>query len=456
MGEIGSLRRDVEDVSNRKISTLNNFSVKLTLHTTEQDYDIDWNHIKHFDCTRDYLDDIGERYFISFTMPTGDFIHDIYPLRNNLEMTIVINTINGKKEKITFQDKYKCFLSNIHTGVDLPGLMSTPKETLNQGDVFMVDVECISRTLEVLMNLPGICSLSSATVEDAIYYMFQKSLTKSKPTIDGQDVSLKYNIITPHNTLELSVISSMFTPYDDLTLMKFPTYIQDTYGIYNGGIGTFLQKSLSDDGTFNDVIYVYPVYDYESYNNTEIKNKLSIYIPMTGKYDLSEGTFFRDGSVLKAIVSTDSIHQDKGEDDIRILGTEVINIHPKSLVNRSATSNDGEEEMYFNKNKISRSNEISKTSDGTSNVKYIGLSGNMYKERSDMMIGSGIGFNMRWYNGGYLEIYPGMPVCIMRETQKEGIVTYYGKILNVYMSFDRTRNSSIVNLKAIVKKEEKE
>lgn len=454
MSEIGNLSRDVDDVSSRKISTLNNFFAKLTLHTTELDYEIPWDHIKFIDCSRDYMGDIGERYFILFTMSTGDFIHDIYPNRNNLEMSIYIKTINGLNEELIFEDKYKCFLSDIHSGVDLPGLMSTPKDILNQGDIFKVNVECISRTLEVLMNLPGTCSLLDATVEDALYYAFQKAMKDSNPLIDGTSPSLVFNMVDPHNTLSLSNISSLFTSYDNLTLMRLPTYLQDKYGVYNGGIGTFLQKSLVN-GEFKDVVYVYPVYDYESYDNPEIKDKLTIYMPMTGKTDLSEGTFFRDGDILKAIVSTDSIHQDKGDDDIRILGTEIVNIHPKSLVNRSATANDGEKEVYFNKNKISRVNEISSPSDGTRNVKYVGLSGNMYKERSDMMIGSGIGFNMTWYNGAYLEIYPGMPVSILRETQKEGIVKYYGKILNVYMSFDKNKNSSIVNLKAIVKKEEK-
>lgn len=453
----GNLKRDVIDISSRKISTLNNLSFSLTLHTQDEDIEINENHVEFVDCRRDYVNDVGERYFINFSFPMGDFVYDIYPNRNNLEMTIKINTISGTGENIQYVDKFKCFLSDIHKGMDLPGMMSAPRDVLNTGEIFQVNVECISRTLEVLMFLPGKCFISNATIEDALYYIYHNSLTQLTPSIDGQPVSLIYNIVEPHNKLKLSSITSIFEgAYNNITALTIPTYLQEKYGIYNGGIGTFLQKQyIKKSKEFKDTISIYPIYNYEAYNDPKVKDKLSIYIPMSGEFDLSEGTFFRDGDVLKAIVTTDSIHKDKGEDDIRILGNSVVSIHPKSMVNRSATTNDGEKEMYFDKNKISRENAINKSTDGTSNIRYIGLSGNLYKERSDMMIGSGVGFSMIWNNGSYLEITPNMPLCIMRETKNDGIITYYGTVTSVFMSYNRRKQSNVIRIDGLVKKEEK-
>lgn len=458
MSYSGNLKRDVDDIASRKLSTLNNLNFTLTLHTTELDIEIDNNHIEFIDCRRDFVNDIGERYFINLVMPMGDFVYDIYPSRNNMEMTIKIVTIDGHGEKREYVDKFKCFLSDIHKGMDLPGMMSTPRSVLNQGEIFHVNLECISRTLEVLMFLPGKCFMSDCKMEDALYYTYHNSLTKSAPQIDGMPVSLTYNITEPHNKLKLSSITSTFDfRYNNITVLTLPTYLQEKYGIYNGGIGTFLQKQfISSAGEFKDTISVYPIYNYEAYNDPKIKDKMSIYIPMSGEYDLSEGTFFRDGDILKAIVTTDSIHQDKGEDDIRTLGNAVVNVHPKSVVNRSAVSNDGEKEMYFDKNKMSRESKINKSSDGTSNVRYVGLSGNMYKERSDMMIGSGVGFSMTWNNGSYLDITPCMPICIMRETKQAGIITYYGTITSMYMSYNRRKGSNVIRIDGLVKKEETE
>lgn len=451
----GLLARDIEDVTTRGISTLNNFYCNVILHTEKDDIQIPFDNIKFIDCKRDYVSDLGERYLLLFVMAMGDFVYDVYLNRNNLEMTLEFKVVDGEGKLLEFKEKYKCLLNNVHQGMDAPGIIGTPREVLNQGEIIPVNVECVSRTLESLVNLPANCNLADCTVEDALYYGIHQAISKNKPQIDGENVKLVFDITKPHNTLSYTKISTLNTGFTNLTMLRLPTYLQETYGVYNGGMSTFLQSTKVGKET-KDVISIYPTYDYTSYNDPKVKKKACFYIPMTATSDLSEGTFFKDGDVLKAIVTTDSFNVDKGDDDIRSKGTEVVFTHPKSLLNQSGTKSDGEKKLQYDRDKIANVTTIHKTSDGTSNVKYLGVTGNAYAVRSDIMIASAVGFEMTWLNGAWYEITPGMPICILKETQQEGIVTYYGKIVGLYMSYDRIKGSSVVTVKAICRREVKE
>lgn len=452
---LGNLERDVRDITDRKLSTMNSFRVALTLHTEDLDYDVPYEQIKYVDNKRDYLSELTEKYYLKFIMPCGDFIYDIFSHRNNLEITIKITTIDGYEKEVNFEDKYKAILSNIDKNLDIPRLMSMPRDVLNQSDFMEVDLECVPRSYEVLSFLPGNCNLNNVTLEDALYFSLQQGINKAKPQVDGLDVTYAFSIIPPHNKLVMNKVSTFNNPsFNNITLLTIPTYLQEVYGLYNGGVGTFLQKHY-EENNFKDTIYVYPLYDPEAYDDVKIKNKLSVYIPMSGLYDLSEGSFFRDGDVLKILGTTDSAHLDHGDDEVRVRGTEIINIHPKSLLNRSAVTQK-DDQLEFNQGKILNSNVLTKLPDQTRNVVYSGVSGNQYKNRSDVLIGSSVTFEIVWNNGNYFEIYPGMPVSVLRETGHEGIIEYKGRVMTTWMSFDKHKNTNIVKLVLLVKKIQKE
>lgn len=448
---LGNLERDVRDITDRKLSTMNEFIISLTLHTEKLDYSIPYDHIKFVDNKRDYFTELTEKYYIKFIMACGDFIYDILSNRNNLEITIQITTIDGYEKPVVFEDKYKCILSNVDKNLDIPRLTSMPREVLNQSDFMDVDIECIPRQFEVLSFLPGNCNINNITLEDALYYSLQQGINKAKPSVDGLELDFAFNIIPPHNKLTYNKVSTLNNPhFDNITLLTIPTYLQEVYGLYNGGVGTFLQKHY-ENGEFKDTIYVYSLYGPEAYDDVKIKNKLSVYIPMSGIYDLSEGTFFRDGDVLKILGTTDSAHLDHGDDEIRTRGTEIVNVHPKSLLNRSAVT-DNDDSVQFNQSKIIKDQTLTKLRDQTKNVVYAGVDGNLYKRRSDILIGSSITFEIIWNNGNYFEVYPGMPVCVLRETGSDGIIEYKGKVITTWMSFDKHKNTNIVKLVLLVQK----
>lgn len=452
--EIGSLERDVKDITSRSLSTLNNFEPSITLHTEKKDIQINYEMILFLDNKRDYVTELSEKYFVQFLMPTGDFIYDVFKERHNLEITITINTVDGYDKTITMSDRFKAVLSEVNKGYDEPSFMSVPREELNKGDITPVTIEATSRVFEVIKNIPANCNLSTVTVEDAIYYGFQEGLEKSQPAIEGQPVDITFDIAKPHNNITYNKISTLSSGvYKNVSMLQIPTYLQEEYGVYNGGICTFLQKYCHEQ-KFQDSVFVYPLYDFFEYDNTENNNRMSVYIPMTGKYDLSEGTYFRDGDILKVLGTSDSAIDDKDEDVVRNVGTTTVNVHPKSLLNRSAVKVDGEKDAYYDQKEISREDNFNSLRDGSTNIKYVGTEGNMYKVRSEMMVASSVAFEISWLNGNFLEVYPGMPVCVMRETMSNGIITYKGRITSCYSSFSKTRNTNMVKMTAICKKME--
>lgn len=444
---------DLNDIKAMCISTNGNFSVDIIIHTSETDYPINYELIQYFDITRNYISDLSEKVTFTFTIGLGDFVFFLLPHRSLLECTITTKIKNGFGDTDEISNRYRLLLSNLDIGMDDPRLTTVPVDELNKSDMIDLSCECIPREFEVTKAVPALVNLNFIKPKDSILYCFYRAFIKNPPTIDDTPVSFSFRIVEPNNTTIYSKIDSIQdAEYANITALNFPTYLQETKGVYNGSIGTFIQYyGYKDEKSW--FINVYPIIDTDSFNDSKVKNKCIIYLPNTGmKTDFSEYTFFRDGDILKIAGTSESMILDKDDDVIRNTGTSVVNIHPKSLLNGQTTvKNDNK--LEFDKNEINRVTDLKKLQDGTDNTVYVGPNGNMYKVRSELLASDLVMFDVTWKYGNPNEIYPGMPVQVFRETLKDGIITYTGVILGTLSVFSKRDNMNIVKITVGVKKD---
>lgn len=447
---------DLNDIKSMGISTMNNFSVDIVIHTSEDDYPVNYELIKYFDITRNYISDLSEKVTFTFTIGLGDFAYYLLPNRSLLECTITTKIRDGFGENREISNRYRLLLTNLDVGMDDPRLTTVPIEELNKSDMIDMTCECIPREFEVAKSIPALVNLNFVTVKESILYCFYRAFSKNPPTIDDTPLSFGLNIVEPNNTTKMSKIDSIQdAKYTNITALNFPTYLQETKGVYNGSIGTFIQYYSYKDQEKKWFINVYPIIDPDSFHSSKTTNKCIIYLPNSGmKIDFSEATFFRDGDILKIAGTSESMILDKDDDVIRNTGTSVVNVHPKSLLNGQTTVK-SDNKLQYDKNEINRVTDLKKLKDSTDNTVFVGPNGNMYKVRSELLASDLIMFDITWKYGNPNEIYPAMPVQVFRETLKEGIITYTGVILGTLSVFSKRDNMNVVKLTVGVKKDVK-
>lgn len=449
--ELGNIKKDIDDIAIKGYTTLNTFYIEAILHLEEEDIKIEY--IEYYDIVKDYVTSLCDSVTITFNIGAGTLINEIYPNRDNLEMTIKTESIDGSGELVETETRYKCIITDIHKAMQNPMFTSTDRDTQDKSLVLPLTAECSPREFEVLKNVYTFLNIRNATVKDSIYAAFYKIKEKGCFQVEDQEVELTFSVVEPDNKIEYSSITC-FVDFDKgaIPILDYPSYIQHKLGVYNGSIGTYLCKEEDEN-----IIYVYPLLDYNSYDKEIEGNKLMVFVPNRFEDgDFAENTYYEDGSVLKILTTTDINGLDRGEDELRNVGNTVSSVHPKSLINRQTTKKEGEDVTY-DKNEISRTNDYAEMKDGTVNVKVEGVTGNMYESRSKIIAADMIYYDLTWTNGNPNIITPGMPVQLLFENIGEDkIKTYTGRVHTVVGSYSAMKKMFMVKLVICVRKDPEE
>jgi len=398
--ESTALWKDIQDIITSNSNPVK-FDYKAMLHTSREDIPI--FKLISIDVIRDYYNNISDQINIELMMPMGDYMHRLYPNRNNLEMTIkkiqLKESDNTKEKNSNIRtDRFKViFLPNDNKVYSSSELSSRDHDTLNAADVINVKLQLVNRSLEAIRikTVQGI--YRQVTQKQIIHSILvgesNKIIIDGKPSIDGID------IIEPDNK---DIKKHIILP-SGLRIVSMPTYLQEKMGgVYSTGIGTYLQK-------FNNknIWYIYPLYNTSRFNDS--LNKAIIYSLPQNRYNGLDRTYKSSNNTLKIVVTSENKYIDSADLDYMNRGSGYRLSDARSFMKKPIEiSEDGPVGRRTNLN-----HEVVAL-DRDDNLNYAPISSNRissnpFQEYSLISARQMARIDLIWENADIDLIYPGMP-----------------------------------------------
>ena len=377
------------------------FSFKGMLHTEKEDIPI--LKIISIDVVRDYVNNISDHIQIEFKMALGDYAARLYPYRTNIEFSIKkiqLEEVSGGKEKDTdiLIERYKAiFLTDQNRNIAASELSMYDTESLNKTDILDVKLQLLNRALEPLRIKTVSGVYRQVTQKQVIHNLLagesNKVLVDGKPSIDGID------IVEPDNKRQIAhtVIK------DGIHIVSIPTYLQQSMnGVYNSGIGTYLQ-------TFNakKLWFVYPLYNTNRFD--EPVDKIIFYAIPEERLPGIDRTYNKDGSVIKVLANSTKKYKDSADTDYMNHGVGFRMPNADSFMKKPVEmSENGPTGMRARLNYEVASSE---RKDGLNYAPMSanGVSSNPYIDFSKVAARNVARLDLVWENANYDMICPGMP-----------------------------------------------
>lgn len=419
---------------------------EVKIHTREKDltYANSKIRVKTLNIHRDFVKSVGDYIYIEISILFGDYIRDIYPYRENLEVTIteknkVSSGVHERNSK-NRTERYKAvFLYDQNTAVSH---VSGAKEQLNQRGFITLRLELLDRSLEVLRThtVKGNFNKAISTKDkDAKYTFdeFMRSITGKRSEeilIDGKKSIECLDIVQPDN---IEGIKNLLID-SNTNILSLPTYIQEKgTGLYKAGIGTYVQKYKGKKSMF-----VYPTHDTNLFNKTT--DRLVIYLIPAGIYATLPDTYREDSGTVYVMSESDNLVKDLAESDLMSEGSGFRKSDARSMMTKPVlVTPDGPVAVraFINTEVVHKARE--------DNLDYapnamdkIGV--NKFKEYSDINKKSGSNIQVVWRNSDISLIRPSMPVKIVTYDQKKRIEVF-GVVLAVREECNSSGNDTILS-----------
>lgn len=421
------------------------FNLKGQLHTEKEDISV--LRIKSLDTIRDYVNSISDRMHIEFLMPLGDYIRRLYPYRAHLEFsikrtTMVKDTSDSPDIKSSIERYKAVFLTKDNPGASGYELDVFDSSALDNAQLVTVKLQLLNRSLEPLRIKTVSKIFRNVTQEQVIHSLLGgeslRILVDGRPAIDGIDIvkpdnkQLNKHVVVPSGT----------------TIATVPTYLQEEMlGVYNGGIGTYLQ-------TYKDkkLWFVYPLYNYRRFDTA--KTKVVFYLIPKTKYPNVEKTFIQVGSVIKILINNDVKYTDSADVDYMNNGVGFKNAHASSFMSKPVKITDKGPVL----SRTNINNEVigKDRKDGLNYAKLSDnpITDNPFIEYSKINSRNVSRVSIEWEHADISLIYPGMPCKFTyygnsKINELTGIIAFihsYDRLLGTGVNSKQYRNATHITL----------
>lgn len=401
------------------------------LHTEKKDINIVKS--RYLDIKRDYASSIGDEVYYEAMVGLGDYVKDIYPFKDNLEVTIKLIPIQFTNEAYDENAeipsiRYKAlFLSAENQKIDGSDYKHVDAFTLNVKSVTLLKLQLLDRAMEPLRVLTcgGIFKKTSNgdLVSSAMGNVSGLAEIEGSPVIDSID------IVPPDNEKERE---TTIIP-QETKIIDLPTYIQQKEGgLYNAGVGNYLQ-------TYNNLVtwFIYPLYNNKRFESTSSdKRKLIIYSVPSSKYFASTRTFKEDGNIIYILGTCEKVMNDDAETRQSDKGRGFKIADADSILEKPINITD-EGPEGARRTLTSEVNLDADKKDGVSMTPVADerISSNPFKAASEISITTGMPLAIEWSYGDASLLYPAMPVKFIHMDDTEGKMTrieVYGTLLLVH------------------------
>jgi hypothetical protein len=399
------------------------------INTIEEDIDVKL--IETVDVLKDYGNNLGDYIVIQLRIPFGQYQKKIHKYRHNLEFTLTKKIIVGA-EIDTYISRYKLVIMNSDNTVDGSILDYMNEDELNHKGFFLMKCQLINRGLEVLRVKTTGGIYRNKQTKDIILGIVDREAKKIQ--IDGKSILDKIDITEPANTKENQHI---IIPHGTRVL-DMPNYLQrNSYGIYPGGLGTYIQEYKREN-----VCFIYPLFDFNKYNKPI--PKLIVYGMPTSRYEMVETTWMIDGDLAKIVVGESTKLENDDEKDYMDKGSGFRLPDAQAYMKKPVEmTKDGPK---ANRKRLAYEIAIKDRTDGINYASLDEPSNNPFLKYEQILRRSGNMLTFTWRYSNDEIIYPGMP-CKYVFVKGKDIYELNGTIQQIHtvVSVDKI-SSSIVHV----------
>ena len=425
------LGNEIFSIISNPSANMYNITHKIMLHTVELDIPIQI--VESVEIMRDYNGNVSDYIVATFMMEMGDYVKDVHPFRDNLELSITRN-INGSK----YKDRYKFVVLNNTTNINASRHTRSSRDELNKLEHARVVGQCVDKTVEALRSQHVSGIYNHTDVGSIISSSMLTGINSIK--VNGSSPDISFNLVPVHNNRAYQHV----TVPTGTKVLDLPTFLQDTdYGVYNGNIGTYIQN-YSCPTCPNMGLFVYPLYNSTIFDSA--KKKLIIYGVNSVKFEMTENTYMVDGDLVKIISGGSTRNVDNADNDKINYGSGYTSTDSNLILERNATVTDNG--VIVDTNKTNTSGIIKTPSDGNKLTQHLGPNDNLYRYRSDLLKTDMTIFQIKWNFANPELIYPGMPVLYNYVDSDAGLVKLKGTVQSLFILYNEGTKtvSSVMNI----------
>lgn len=433
------LALEIDPIKEEHNPIANGMEYKCILHTPKLDIFIKL--LSSISIQRDYNLEVSDYVYIDFSVPDVRYFRDIHPYLDNLEITIT-SYIQDEEEVLTKKssNRYKLVVMN-QTSTDTNALDMYKNEDLHTTGFRRLQCQCIEREFEALRTITINGIYRDTTVKDLMICELG-GVDMYKTSVEGSVLKPLLSIEEPNNTKKYDhiIVGAVSGEGSRVKLFDLPSYLQNQeYGVYNGNIGTYLQRYKG-----KPTIFVSPLYDSNKYDKSI--TKLHIIKSPDMRLDVIENTFKEDGDVISILVRSSAKSYNTSENEMISGGVGYTYTEPSKVVERTIVVKDSTFDTTTDSH--TRSTTIKDRRDTVNKTNYVGTVNNLYSVRSDYVKSTMSIIQVQWSWCDMDLIYPFMPVCYMYINGKQGIVKLYGIVQSTFCRFNNEDKSmhGIINI----------
>lgn len=371
------------------------------------------------DEVKNYVEKYTTEAFVTVSMPLGDFTYDIYPDRDNLEISLFQipqdETGNGNKRLPQRLGRFKAVM--VDTGnpaLSTKSGIAASKEMLNRRDFITVQFQIIDKMIYSLRTAMVGGNFRNCTVADVLKAVMlnesQEHLAEYNLQLAGVDLidvdnkEVREHINIPQGT----------------RLAHLPHYLQEHVGVYTTGMGYFLER---------DYWYIFPLYNTKRINQTE--NTMTIIVVPENKLPGIERTYAVRGG-HPVVIATGSVDlKDTRRQQEQVSGNGLRYAAPDNFMGSYFQPHDGKGVVQQSDNVNEYA--VDKTGDDKNFAPFSKnrITKNHCREMSRVAARRGSYITLTWNSSDTQLLEPGMLAKIMYLTNGE-IKECHGSLLGIH------------------------
>jgi len=418
------------------------FTVEAKLHTVDKDLDsTDGVILNGITIIRDYVENISDYIEIQLSMHLGTYIYDVYKYLDNIEVTLITHKQRYKDKKpFTTKERYKAVYL-LDKNAKIPTTVNQSKEDLNQNLPIVITLQLLDRSVETLrvkttqgnfdkkLNPKNKDMSPKAFLKSIISEESNKILIENKPPLDN------ISIEEPDQQDQLKAITiPSFT-----RIIELPEYLQNkNIGIYNAGVGNYIQNFGIDHYTYKKTFFIYSLYDEKKYDKAEYK--IIFYNPASSSISLTDITYKYEDKILKIIPYTMSKIDDSKETGAMSKGSGFRMSNANSYMKKPVEMT--EKGPVFKKDSLTTEITYKDRKDNLNFAPNRSVGSNQFSLTSEILKESGAYITLEVSNLDHDFIYPGASCKIMYEDTENKVKEIYGVIHKALISY----KSSSINM----------
>lgn len=362
---------------------------------------------------RNYVGSFTDETTISLLLPMGKYARQIYPNRTKLQITLIkipLGEITDTEntEAGWASERYTAVLIDDGPAIaEGQGTETNDEFVLDLTDLLTIHFQLFNKSLEQMRLLAVGGVFRNALVGDTLLSMLTTESRKvdvdDERAILGVDMSpvsnndVKQQIVITHGT----------------KLVDLPDFIQKRVGIYDAGLGSYIQ---------NKYWYIYPLYDVSRFNDEQ--KTLTVIVLPKRKYSNIERTYLKEGDALTILLTGETLMKDDSGSQYLNQGNGARYTNAEKLMESSAVTNG-------NKTTISRAGNNSEflTDNIANNLNHAPvtpdrISANPFVVFSNLNARNGGMFRGIWQSADPALLIPGMVTRILYSDDEEAKVVY--------------------------------